>query len=166
MVAKFEFNSEVLNGNYSIKRSTYQDITRLQMISEQSKWTTRYYNDEKFSRDRLQEFYAEWVKKSVSGNLDDMVFHIEDAGTIVGFVTIKKNGSNLGSIGLITVAKEAQGKGFGLKLAAYAVNFLFNDWGCAGVEVVTQKNNIPACKTYEKLGFKVFNISTWMHKWI
>lgn len=84
----------------------------------------------------------------------------------MGFVTIKKNGPNLGSIGLITVAEEAQGRGFGLKLAAYAVKTLLKDWGCAGVEVVTQKNNVPACRTYEKLGFKIFDNSTWMHKWI
>lgn len=166
LVTKFEFVSAILDGNYSIKRSTPEDITRLQLISAQSKWTTRYYNDEKFPRDRLQEFYSEWVKKSVSGDLDDMVFHIEEAGTIVGFVTIKKNGSNLGSIGLITVAEEAQGKGLGIKLAAYAVNMLINNLGCAGVEVVTQKNNIPACRIYENLGFKVFNNSTWLHKWI
>ena len=166
LVKKFEFDGSTLDGNYCIKKSDYEDIARLETIAAQSKWTTRYFNDGNFSRDRLQEFYSEWVKKSVTGDLDDMVFHIEDAGTIVGFVTIKKNGPNLGSIGLITVAEEAQGRGFGLKLAAYAVNTLLKDLGCAGVEVVTQKNNVPACRTYEKLGFKVFDNSTWMHKWI
>lgn len=166
LVTKAEFNSAVLDRNYCIKRSTYKDITRLQFISAKSSWTTRYYNDKKFPKDRLQKFYSEWVKKSVSGELDDMVFHVEEAGTICGFVTIKKSGSNLGSIGLIAVAKESQGKGFGLKLAAYAVDILVNHLSCAAVEVVTQKNNTPACKTYERLGFKVFNNSKWLHKWI
>lgn len=166
LVKKFEFDESILDGNYCIKKSGYEDIARLEVIASQSKWTSRYFNDENFSRDQLKDFYSAWVKKSVTGDLDDLVFHIEDAGTIMGFVTIKKNGPNLGSIGLITVAEEAQGRRFGLKLAAYAVKTLLKDWGCAGVEVVTQKNNVPACRTYEKLGFKIFDNSTWMHKWI
>ena len=40
----------------------------------------------------------------------------------------------LDQLGFITVAEEAQGRGFGLKLAAYAVKTLLKDWGCAGVE--------------------------------
>jgi len=166
LVKKFEFDESILDGNYCIKKSGHEDIARLEVIASQSKWTSRYFNDGNFSRDQLKDFYSAWVKKSVTGDLDDIVFHIEDAGTIMGFVTIKKNGPNLGSIGLITVAEEAQGRGFGLKLAAYAVKTLLKDWGCAGVEVVTQKNNVPACRTYEKLGFKIFDNSTWMHKWI
>ena len=166
LVTKLEFNSAILDGNVLISRSTLQDITSLESISVKTKWDTRYYNDENFPRDRLKKFYSEWVKKSVSGDLDHMVFHIKEAGTIVGFVTIKKGSNNIGSIGLITVAEEAQGRGFALQLAAYAVNILLDDFGCAGVEVVTQQKNIAACKTYEKLGFKIYNKSKWLHKWI
>ena len=86
MVTKLEFNCAILDENVLISRSTLQDISSLEAISEKSKWNTRYYNDENFLRDRLKKFYSEWVKKSVSGDLDHMVFHIKEVETIVGFV--------------------------------------------------------------------------------
>ena len=166
LITKLEFNSAISDGQYDIIKSSPSDITGLKLLSVQSKWTTRYYNDDKFPRDLVQTFYSEWVRKSVTGDLDDMVFHIEEDGVIIGFVTIKKNGRNFGSIGLIAVAEKAQGRGLGARLATYAVNFLLNEMDCAAVEVVTQQNNLSARKTYERIGFRVFNKSTWLHKWI
>jgi len=149
-----------------IRRSSLEDSKNLSSLAAQTEWTTRYVNDPNFPKKKIQEFYSEWIKKSIVGDLDDMVFHLEDEGCILGFVSIRKNGLNSGSIGLIAVAKEGQGKGYGKALAAYAVDYMLSALNCASVDVVTQETNVNACKTYEKIGFRVSEHSTWLHRWV
>ena len=75
-------------------------------------------------------------------------------------------GINMGSIGLVGVSPDFQGKGIGVALSDFAVNYLINSMDCAAVQVVTQETNIGACKTYEKIGFSPSDHSIWFHKWI
>ena len=149
-----------------IKRSKLINNKDLVSIATNTSWSSRYSKDNNFQKKDIENFYGEWVEKSTMGKLDDMVFHVEYNNEICGFISIKKSGLNFGSIGLVSVAKNYQGNGFGLALISFAVNFLFKKLDCAGVEVVTQKENISACKAYDKIGFRISDESVWMHNWI
>tara|TARA_Y100000590_G_scaffold344798_1_gene394302 strand:- start:2607 stop:4271 length:1665 start_codon:yes stop_codon:yes gene_type:complete len=152
--------------NVIVKRSLIEHSDEISSIAANTEWTTRYVNDEKFPKEKIKDFYREWIMKSIIGDLDDMVFHLEYDENILGFISIRKNGINSGSIGLVAISDEAQGKGYGQALASHAVEHLIYNLDCASVDVVTQDYNVGACKTYERIGFKVSEKSIWMHKWI
>ena len=152
--------------NFSIKKSMPEDASELGALAKKIKWTTRYTNDENFDAKSIEKFYEEWVIKSIVGKLDDAVYHIRQNEEICGFISIKKMGINMGSIGLVGVSPDYQGKGIGVALSDFAVNYLINSMDCAAVQVVTQETNIGACKTYEKIGFIPSDHSIWLHKWI
>tara|TARA_B100000212_G_scaffold220598_1_gene167066 strand:- start:6478 stop:8130 length:1653 start_codon:yes stop_codon:yes gene_type:complete len=155
-----------LKENAKIVISCSDNLSRLEEIARNAKWTSRYYNDDNFKKNDLKTFYAEWVKKSVEGKLDDMVFHVEFNDEICGFISVKKQGINYGSIGLIAVDENFQGYGFGTALISYASKYMFDVMDCAKVVVVTQEDNIGACTAYGKIGFQISDKSYWMHKWV
>lgn len=166
IISRESFKPRLINNNAVIKLSSKKNIERLQSIARNTQWASRYYKDSKFSKEDLKIFYGQWVKKSVTGDLDDMVFHIELDKKICGFISIKKEGVNFGSIGLVSVDQNYQGLGFGLALISYAVQYMFTKMDCASVSVVTQKENTNACIAYDKIGFRVNDSSTWLHKWV
>tara|TARA_B100000768_G_scaffold180981_1_gene202421 strand:- start:1119 stop:2783 length:1665 start_codon:yes stop_codon:yes gene_type:complete len=166
IISSPSFKPRPIKDNAQIKLSTTKNIKKLESIAKNTKWTSRYFNDHEFSKEDLRVFYGQWVKKSVTGDLDDMVFHVELNNIVCGFISIKKHGLNFGSIGLVAVDQNYQGHGFGLALISHAVQHMLTDLECASVYVVTQKENVNACIAYDKIGFKEDSNSTWLHKWI
>ena len=155
-----------LKENIKIVNSTKKNVDQLEKIAKNAKWTSRYFNDKNFKINDLKLFYSRWVKKSVEGKLDDMVFHIELEGKVCGFISIKKNGINIGSIGLIAIDNNFQGHGLGAALISYSSEYMFKALNCSKVIVVTQEENAAACSAYDKIGFQISDKSIWMHKWL
>lgn len=155
-----------LKKGVKIKRTNKKHSYILEKIAKKANWTSRYFNDKNFNKKDLELFYCEWIKKSIVGKLDDLVFHIEIDQKICGFISIKKDGINYGSIGLITIDKKYEGYGLGTLLISHASQYLFETGNCAIVTVVTQEDNIAACAAYDKVGFQVTDKSIWMHKWV
>lgn len=151
---------------FSIEKCTVSDSAEVQRISREIIWPSRYYKDDKFSRKDLKNFYSEWLTKSIDGKLDDLVLKISSGNEICGFISLKKNGLNFGSIGLVGISNKFQGLGLGTYLTSFGVEYMFQVLDCVAVEVVTQKNNLKACNAYNSVGFKISDESLWMHKWI
>lgn len=166
LIGSHQFNGYITPTHFTISHSSAEHSMELQALAETVEWKTRYTNDKNFHQSDIRKFYREWVSKSIEGKLDDAVYHIKDGERIKGFISIKKEGVNFGSIGLVAVSSCSQGKGFGAALVSFAVNFLIESNGCAAVQVVTQSDNIGAQKTYEKIGFSVTDKSVWLHKWM
>jgi dTDP-4-amino-4,6-dideoxy-D-galactose acyltransferase len=101
---------------------------------------------------KFESLYKLWIKKSLSGEMADAVFVAQSNDIIQGFVTVKKK-NNHGQIGLIAVAPEAQGKGFGSKLLQ-AAEYWYVQNNIKKCTVVTQLDNIGACKLYERIGYR------------
>ena len=166
LIKASSYEHRIFQPAYSPIRSMDEDSKELANLAKSIKWTTRYTNDKKFDPILIEKFYEEWVIKSIAGKLDDAVYHIQENDEILGFISIKKMGINMGSIGLVGVAPSKQGRGVGIALTNFAVNLMLNTMSCASVQVVTQSDNIGACKTYEKIGFHPSDYSLWFHKWI
>ena len=166
LIKASSYEHRIFQPTYSPIRSMDGDSKELANLAKSIKWTTRYTNDKKFDPLLVEKFYEEWVIKSIAGKLDDAVYHIRENDEILGFISIKKMGINMGSIGLVGVAPSKQGLGIGIALTNFAVNLMLNTMSCASVQVVTQSDNIGACKTYEKIGFHPSDYSLWFHKWV
>lgn len=127
---------------------------------------SRFLVDEGFGKEPFEKLYMEWLKNSVNGKFADKVWVAIDQNRVIGFVTAKKSvEEKSGQVGLIAVSEEYRGKKIG-----HALMNTCNDWYVANqlqqATVVTQGDNIPACKFYESAGYHVGKVEYYYHLWI
>ena len=84
-------------------------------------------------------------------SLADITAVYKQDNEIQGFITIKKQ-NDYTQIGLIAVAPKAQGNNIGAKLIAFAEKWTQVN-GYKQLKVVTQEDNLQACRFYSKTGF-------------
>lgn len=111
---------------------------------------------------KFELLYTNWIEKSLSGEMADIVLTSVDQNTIQGFVTAKKDSNNNGQIGLIAVTPSAHGKGVGSDLIE-SVHHWYHQNNITTASVVTQLNNLGACKLYEKMGYEQSSIKLIYH---
>jgi spore coat polysaccharide biosynthesis predicted glycosyltransferase SpsG/ribosomal protein S18 acetylase RimI-like enzyme len=159
----FMANRKFLKG-LRIDICTEKDINEIGDLAQRTNWQTRYFNDPVFPKTKLKEFYKLWGEKSVRGNLDNLVIAARLDGDLAGFISLKFNGKNSSSIGLITVDSQYQGLKIGDYLIDFAARYLFKR-DFKSVDVVTQFDNGAAKNLYYRNNFKVTNDQLWFHKW-
>lgn len=110
---------------------------------------------------QFKKLYTTWLEKSLDGSMADEVFIHQTKNKINGFVTVK-NKQRTGVIGLIAVDEKERGKGIGKGLILEAEQW-YQSQGICECEVVTQLDNIGACRLYEQLGYTIKNIQYIYH---
>lgn len=138
-----------------------KDLYSLALVSGQY---SRYNLDKKFPQGSYERLYRRWIENSVNGQMADAVFYYLEEDTKIGMVTLRREGETA-SIGLIASAPMCQGKGIGTKLIEASETWLFSK-GIKLLEVATQRNNIYACRFYEKLGFVPVSETNIYHLWL
>lgn len=144
-------NTEFYNGDVN------EDLEYLAILSGQN---SRFKIDENLNN-MFETFYKTWLKNSLNRKIADEVIIAKEDSLIVGLVTVKKN-INIGSIGIIAVNENIQGRGIGKKLLLHANNW-YNQENISECTVVTQLDNVNACKFYEKFGYSIRNIQYIYH---
>jgi len=119
------------------------------------------FNQDFRLRAKCKQMFIKWIENSLNGQLADKVMVYREDGHISGFVTIKQH-DFAGQIGLISVSEKLQGKGVGSKLIQACDSWLQRN-NATKYEVVTQQNNVGACRLYEKNGFSVKNVKYIYH---
>ena len=141
-----------------------EDLADLMAIASNSHRDTRFYFDQRFSRERCSRLYSIWIEKSCTGSAD-AVWVAENNGKACGYVTCKINKADqVGNIGLIAVADSARGRGTGSALIRQAMNW-FADQNASNITVVTQGRNVAAQRLYQRLGFVTRSLELTYHKW-
>ncbi|HPY66805.1 MAG TPA: GNAT family N-acetyltransferase [Bacteroidales bacterium] len=125
---------------------------------------SRFFLDKKFSNNEYERLYTKWLLKSVSGELALKTIIARNESEITGFITLGKNNMRA-DIGLISVDPLFRGKGIGSDLVKYADNLSLN-MGFDQIGVVTQLDNVNACKLYTNCGFKIESITDVYHLWL
>ena len=125
---------------------------------------SRFGIDPRIPEDKLIDMYKRWIRNSVNRQIADAVFVAHQSGKVVGMVTVGKKNER-GDIGLMAVDPGVRGGNLGVALVAVA-----QDWarrkGFRFAQVVTQGENIAACKLYEKCGYHIDKIEFFYHFWI
>lgn len=151
--------------HYSVGKGKKCDIEKLKQIARDIYKHSRYYFDENFSREKVIEFYVNWVEKAVRGQFDDYAYVLYYQEQPIGFCTIKKMRRCAAKIGLFGMDAKHAGGG----LASYLLNMslykLKEEEDINYVEVVTQGRNYAAQRLYQRCGFITKSTELWYHKW-
>lgn len=147
----FTLTSPERDGFYCESASVLSD--KLETMAYQSGIFSRFRIDPALSF-RFKDLYKEWLVNSLNRKLADEVFVIKDVnGCEIAFVTLGVRDLT-GSIGLLAVDENYRGRGIGSLLLQNADNYFLRKQ-VTSAEVVTQSNNIPACRLYEKMGYAI-----------
>lgn len=139
--------------------------SQLESLAWQSGEHSRFRRDLRFKPSVFQELYSRWLHNSLSGDIARRVLVWRSpAGQEAGLLTLgEKNGR--ADIGLLAVDAAARGQRVGQQLVAAAhVQALV--WGYTILQVVTQGDNVPACRFYEKCGFIPESVEHIYHLWL
>jgi dTDP-4-amino-4,6-dideoxy-D-galactose acyltransferase len=128
---------------------------------------SRFNIDPCIPRDKFASLYHIWINRSTLHEVADVVFVVPDSRNreeYLGMVTgSTKNG--MGKIGLMGVQKKVQGQGIGSLLIKRLHEWLLSN-GIKISEAITQKDNVQACKFYERSGYLPESLQNYYHFWI
>lgn len=154
-----------LTSDYIVKEYKNTCVRREQLynLAYLSGNYSRYKLDVNFAEGKFEEMYKMWVDNSISGEMADYLFYIEDKRKICAFVTLKIAHGE-GVIGLIATDKNVQAKGMGKSLMSKCEETL-KLRGICRLNVATQVDNNTACLFYEKCGMNVKERNYIYHSW-
>lgn len=166
---KLVYSKQISNLNFStdyiIKRcsGSFRLYEQLYSLAYLSGKYSRYKLDTNFAAGKFEEMYKMWVDNSISGEMADYLYYIEDAGKICAFVTLKITPEK-GVIGLIATDQNARGRGFGKALVLKCEQTLRLE-GIGILDVATQADNHVACRFYEKCEMSIKDRTFIYHSW-
>ncbi len=163
--AKNKINS-ISNFNHSGIISEYKENypeKKLIQLAIESGVYSRFNLDKRIGSKKYQDLYSLWIIDSVSKKIakEVLVFRVENK--IAGFVTLGEKNKR-GDIGIIAVDSFCRGKGIGKSLMFTAENW-FNEKQYTSIQVVTQGENIQACRLYESCGYIIEKVEYFYHIW-
>lgn len=141
-----------------------EELPALETMSRMAHTDTRFFKDMGFPQARAAELYVEWIRRDYRVH---RIFTVESTHptTLAGYVTCQIDvSSRAGRIGLIAVAENERGCGYGRALVQGALHW-FRESGCREVKVATQASNVAAQRLYQSAGFKTAAVSATYHRW-
>jgi dTDP-4-amino-4,6-dideoxy-D-galactose acyltransferase len=111
-----------------------------------------------------EALYRLWIRNSVNRTVADAVLVAREDGRIVGMVTVGIKAGR-GFIGLFAVAPGMRERHIGSCLLQSSQTW-FRRQEIRFTQVVTQRNNIAACRLYEKGGYTVAKLEHFYHFWL
>lgn len=155
--AEYNKNVMIWDGGQGVTK----ELLHLALVSGKY---SRFKLDEGFPAGSYEHLYTRWIEQSVNRTMATEVFCYMIDDTPKGLVTLDRN-DDKGTIGLVAIHEDWQNKGVGSSMMRH-VMFFAQQHGCEHLFVATQLNNLPACKLYEKNGYKIDSITDVWHWWI
>lgn len=150
--------------NVLIEEYTSEEPTEdLYNLAIQSGLCSRFNVDSGLPNDKFVELYKTWIRNSTKKKIAFKVLVAKNSEHLIGMVTLgEKDGR--ADIGLIAVDSKYRGQGIGNALMYQAENEFLKQFSEG--QVVTQKDNIAACRLYEKCGYAIEKIEHIYHIWL
>ncbi|GAB3874428.1 hypothetical protein GCM10028824_27660 [Hymenobacter segetis] len=138
---------------------------QLESLAWQSGEYSRFALDKRLPADAFRQLYSQWLRNSLNGAIARVVLTLPDhTGKELGLLTLgEKNGR--ADIGLLAVDAQARGQRVGKRLVAEARRWAIGA-GYTELQVVTQRDNAPACGFYESCGFAISYEEHIYHLWL
>jgi dTDP-4-amino-4,6-dideoxy-D-galactose acyltransferase len=159
---------EKLSSPLKVLEYTQSQATDLLLsLAVQSGIHSRFNVDPHIPKYKFESMFHIWMKRSVVHDLADVVFvavHPSNIHQYLGVITASVE-YGMGKIGLISVLPNYQGKGIG-SLLMRAVHQWMHSHDINETVVVTQQDNIAACKLYARLGYRLESLQHFYHFWV
>ena len=146
-----------------LKYSGEEEFDKLMELVIQSGEYSRFRIDERIASDKFKSLYRLWFMNSIQKNKMRAVY-LYGKTRKKGFISLSKK-IDRASIELLAVDNEFRGMGIGHKLILTAENWAI-DQGLKYLQVVTQKDNMNACKFYENRKFLLDKMDYVYHFWL
>ena len=124
---------------------------------------SRFNVDKKIGKEKYEEMYTLWMLNSLNHTIAKEVLVLLEQNDLKGFITLGEKNKRA-DIGLIAVDHHFRGNGIGRILMESAEKW-FSDKGYKTIQVVTQGDNYPACRLYERCGYEVETVEFFYHIW-
>ncbi|HEQ1859684.1 TPA: dTDP-4-amino-4,6-dideoxy-D-galactose acyltransferase [Providencia alcalifaciens] len=109
-------------------------------------------------------FYALWIEKAVLGTFDHTCLLLRDnAGDILGFVSLRSLDADTARIGLLAATPSATGRGIGRKLMSAAYQWCVQHQK-RQLNVATQMSNVAALNLYSRSGAAIASTAYWLYR--
>lgn len=119
----------------------------------------RFHADDALAPGVADHIHEVWVDNCCRGSMADVVWIVEHASEVRGFLTCKLDRTTrIGTIGLVATHPDARRQGIARALTLQALRW-FNREGALSVRVGTQLTNLPASRLYQSLGFGPIAVS-------
>ena len=142
-------------------RGVTEDLLHLALLSGHY---SRFKQDNRFPVGGYERLYSRWIDQSVNQVMATEVFCYLVDNIPRGLVTLERK-DGTGNIGLVAVHEDFQHRGIGAAMMQYVISYS-NKKRIDELIVTTQLKNRPACKLYEKSGFKVKSVTDVWHWWL
>ena len=153
-----------LNFDISSFNRNKHNINELKQLALESGIYSRFYIDSNFRSNEYQKLYLHWIENCINGNLAFDILVASDKNKMLGFTTVNKKSPDIANIGLVAVDSFSRGNGIGFNLINKTI-IKAEQAGFRFIQVVTQLNNVPAIKLYEKTNFKIKEVINIYHYW-
>jgi|SRR5581483_849362 len=154
-----------LSPELTINSPHEMELDRLQAISMQIGYTSRFNFDEHFTPGDCERLYRLWIKNACKGFADlVLVARWSPEGEAVGLITCTLR-DGLGQIQLAGVHTDHRKRGVGTGLVQAALQWS-KEKGACGMNVVTQARNVAAQRLYQQMGFFTKSMTLYYHKWL
>lgn len=125
---------------------------------------SRFKLDNQFPSGGYERLYSRWIEQSVNHSMATEVFCYMVDDTPKGLVTLDlKEGD--GTIGLVAISEDYQHRGVGTAMMRHVISYVEKQH-CKKLSVATQYDNAPACRLYEKVGFRLESMTNVWHWWL
>jgi dTDP-4-amino-4,6-dideoxy-D-galactose acyltransferase len=136
----------------------------LEQLALQVGMQSRFAKDINITDLQRGKIYKLWIANSVNGEIAKQVLVYRQQQQIIGMITLGEK-NNRGDIGLLAISPSHRGQNIAMQLVQAAQAQFIKD-GYQFSQVVTQLDNIPACRLYEKCGYRQEKIENFYHFWL
>jgi len=123
--------------------------------------SSRFYKDDRIREKYYVPIMTKWIVDSIKNNIG---FVNAKSKQLLGYISLSKK-DGFGNIDYIIVDDKLADQGLGSKLLEYG-HLWFKNNKYLSVIAVTQKENIPACRLYEKYGYTIMKEEAYYHFWL
>jgi dTDP-4-amino-4,6-dideoxy-D-galactose acyltransferase len=136
----------------------------LQALALEIAQFSRFSHDPHISPATVKKLYTTWINNACKKTVAKVVLVLKLQNHIVGMVTIDEK-QGRGDLSLLAVDPRYQGTGLGKRLVRAAQAWCVKH-GYSISQVVTQKNNVKACRLYESCGYRLEKMECFYHFWL
>ena len=135
-------------------------------IAETSFKYSRFHLDDTLPDGLANTIKREWIANYLNGTRGNGLYIAVRDGVVVGFNAVLEStthGEPTSIIDLIAVSSAHQGRGVGRALLQHFIHMYHPTH--LHLQVGTQVANIPSCRLYESMGFRLINSQYVLHGW-